>query len=159
MFICCCGNLNFMIGVNVWWVYLAPQKFLIQLYWHLAVKWYCIVDQFLQRSNERMQSVSEQLGRVGGRESEHLLWEAVRLCPSLLWSLWWWLIIKARLCTTSRFLCRQILCQVCESTSESDKTFNRGPWVYNMRKDHKSTLKILAFHQKRPPQTESESYD
>ena len=34
----------FMIGVNVWWVYLAPQNiYLVQsVYWHLAIKLYCV---------------------------------------------------------------------------------------------------------------------
>ena len=42
MFVCCCCNLMLflMIGVNVWWVYLAPP-FLVQLCWHLAIKLHC----------------------------------------------------------------------------------------------------------------------
>ena len=27
----------------MWWVYLAPQNIPVQLYWHLAIKLYCIV--------------------------------------------------------------------------------------------------------------------
>ena len=29
-----------MTDMNVWWVHLAPQNILVQLYWHLAIKLY-----------------------------------------------------------------------------------------------------------------------
>ena len=63
---CCCNLIMLMIGVIVWCMYLAPENipgaivlwlvwlydectwhhktFLVQLYWHLAIKLHCVVN-------------------------------------------------------------------------------------------------------------------
>ena len=65
-----------MFGVNVRWVYLAPQNIPVQLCWHLAIKLYCcIVCRWSAWSKGNQDATVWQLRRPTARK----LWESTTL--------------------------------------------------------------------------------
>ena len=55
-----------MIGVNVWWVYLAPQNIPVQLYWHLAIKLYIALQDYRKVKAESKETVALEVKKDYG---------------------------------------------------------------------------------------------